>query len=597
MIAWFSSLADRFRRTPVPDRAVAVGPLSDVDNDSGARLLRNKRTRVAIWAVMFGLVAAVIDLPLPAEDFYRAVRAIARTRAAPSDVAVIAVDDKTLAAFGSNLPGRDADSRMLDRLFEAGVKRVVFDRAHAQPQTPEEDAQFAATLERHKGKIWLGMVGGGKRGFQTVDEALPLPEFRKRGNLAAMNAYVSPFGLSMRIPTGVMSQGRSIPSLSAALSGYTGPIKTYRPDFAFNPKTIPSYSYVDIVKGKVPRKNLEGQSVIVGDTYLTSPDFVHFPLAYGRIAGVYYHALGANTLNRGDPVNLYWYPALLAAAAAIMWLARSRTRSRKQLIVVVGALIAIPMVLDDFVINLDIMPALMALAWAGFGFHRINRKYFIGDIDAMTTSAISSERPSPQHDIYALKIANLAELSEDWSAREIGDFVNTLISYVKGPGEIGDVAFERDLLVWLAPRMENVELERHADGLALMLKTAINHDWQSSNNAPALGIDTNHELPLALRIKKAMQAADEAVSRGARFIINDAAHLEARNQRLELIRQRITRQNHGAVRDGDLLEQQIQHVFEHLLQIGRDLKRLAQFAEQIQRPGLLRTKPPRTLAV
>jgi EAL domain-containing protein (putative c-di-GMP-specific phosphodiesterase class I) len=33
-----------------------------------------------------------------------------------------------------------------------------------------------------------------------------------------------------------------------------------------------------------------------------------------------------------------------------------------------------------------------------------------------------------------------------------------------------------------------------------------------------------------------MQAADEAVTRGARFIINDAAHLEARNNRLELTR-------------------------------------------------------------
>jgi EAL domain-containing protein (putative c-di-GMP-specific phosphodiesterase class I)/CHASE2 domain-containing sensor protein len=536
MIAWFSAFADRFRRAHAPQRVEAAITQADIDNDSGARLLRSKRMRVAIWAVMFGLVAAVIDLPLPAEDFYRAVRAIVRTRPAPQDVAVIAVDDKTLAAFGSTLPDRDADALMLDKLFEAGVKRVVFDRAHAQPQSPARDARFAATLKRYHGKIYLGMVAGGKRGFQTVDEALPLPQFRQHANLAAMNAFVSPFGLSMRIPTGVMSQGHTVPSLSAALSGYKGSPKMYRPDFAFNPKTIPSYSYVDIVKGKIPRKNLEGLSVIVGDDYFTSSDYVHFPLAYGRIAGVYYHALGANTLNRADPIDLYWFPAFLIASAAIIWLARSRRRSRKQVIIVAGMLLAIPLVLDDFVINLDIMPALMALGWAGFGFHRINRKYFISDIDAMTTSAIGSERPSPQHDVYALKIANLAELSEDWSAREIGDFVNTLISYVKGPGELGEVAFERDLLVWLAPRMEEVELERHADGLALMLKTAINHDWQSSNNAPALGVDTNYELPLALRIKKAMQAADEAVSRGARFIINDAAHLEARNARLELVR-------------------------------------------------------------
>jgi EAL domain-containing protein (putative c-di-GMP-specific phosphodiesterase class I) len=69
-----------------------------------------------------------------------------------------------------------------------------------------------------------------------------------------------------------------------------------------------------------------------------------------------------------------------------------------------------------------------------------------------------------------------------------------------------------------------------------MLKTAISHDWQSASSAPAIGIDTNHELPLGQRIKKAMQAADEAANRGVRFIINDAAYLEARNHRLEIIR-------------------------------------------------------------
>ncbi len=114
--------------------------------------------------------------------------------------------------------------------------------------------------------------------------------------------------------------------------------------------------------------------------------------------------------------------------------------------------------------------------------------------------------------------------------------MGTLISYVKGPGDVGDVAFERDILVWLAPRMTTDELERHADGLALMLKTAISHDWRSASAGPALGIDTNYALPLGQRIRKAMQVAEEAVSRGARFIINDAAHLEARNQRMELLR-------------------------------------------------------------
>lgn len=536
MIAWFTSLAERFRRAPASVGSEPADKPGELSRQSGAALLRSKRSKVAIWAVLFGLFAGAIDLPAPAEDFYRAVRALVRAHPAPQDVVVIAIDDKSVAASRDETPDRAFDSLVLDRLFAAGVERVVFDRSHSKPQTEAADALFEETLKRHRGKIWLGMVPQDKMGFQTIQQVLPLPRFRSQSDQAIMTAQAGPFGLSMRMPTGRMVDGKHYPSLSAVLAGYDGPDRVYRPDFAFNPRTVLTYSYVDVAEGRVGAKELAGKSVIIGDTFLTSPDFVHYPIAYGRIAGVYYHAIGALTLKRGMPTNLSWYPALCLAALAIAWVARGRSRSPAKLLAVAGVLTVVPFVMDEFSVNLDILPALLALGWAGYGFHKINRKYLIGDVDAMTTTAISSQLPSPDHDVYALKIANLAEISEDWSAREIGDFVNTLITYVKGPGEIGDVAFERDMLVWLAPRMDQVELERHTDGLALMLKTAISHDWQSSNNAPALGVDTNHDLTVTLRIKKAMQAAEEAASRGARFIINDAAHLEARNQRLEMLR-------------------------------------------------------------
>ena len=80
-------------------------------------------------AILFGLISAAIDLPLPAEDFYRLTRAIVRAHPAPQDIALIGVDDKTVAAFGQSLPDRVADGKLLDRLIDDGVERVVFDRA------------------------------------------------------------------------------------------------------------------------------------------------------------------------------------------------------------------------------------------------------------------------------------------------------------------------------------------------------------------------------------------------------------------------------------------------------------------------------------
>lgn len=535
MIASLKSLADRMRRAFGSADEEGAVLKEKLDRRSGAELLRHKRVKVAMIAVLFGLVSGAVDLPLPLEDMYRAARAALRVRPVPQDIVMVAVDDGTLNELAKSRPSRTDDSALMERLIASGVTRIVWDKAHADPETLQADAVFAQTLERLRGKVWLGMIPNVDRGIQKADSYLPRKMFRDHANVATMMGFSSPFDLSVRFPTAIEHNGATYPSLSAVLAGYSGPKIVYRPDYAFNPETVPTYSYIDILRGRVPTANLAGRKVIIGKTFIDSSDVYRHPI-YGKMPGAYFHILGAHTLVRGAPIDLFWVPAMLVAALAIVGQAISRRRSAKPIWGACIGLFAVTFVLDEFAIHIDIMSALLAMLGAAIGFQRINRKFYSNDVDAMTTSAISSDKPSTARDVYALKIANLAEISEEWSERDVGDFVNTLIAYVKDPGEVGDVAFERDLLVWLAPRMEPGELERHADGLALMLKTAISHDWQSSNSAPALGVDTNYDLAVTLRIKKAIQAADEAATRGVRFIINDAAHLEARNQRLELIR-------------------------------------------------------------
>lgn len=535
MIASLKSLADRLRRAFGSSEDEEAVLKAKSDRRSGADLLRRKRMKVAVMAILFGVVSAAIDLPLPAEDTLRLARAQLRTRPAPQDIVMIAIDDATLNELRQPMPNRHQDSAVIDRLLEAGVKRIVFDRVHADPETAASDAAFARTLAKHRGKVWLAMAPGNSNGFQKNDPILPVAAFRKAAPQASMTGLLSPFSLSVQFPTEVEYEGRKYPSISAVLAGYGGGPVHYRPDFAINAQTIPTYRYIDALRGRIGASEMAGKSVIIGNTHTISPDMHRHPI-YGRISGTYFHILGADTLKRGQPLDLMWFPPILLAAIVIVMQARSQRRSMRALWLPVAVLPLVAFVLDEFTINIDMISAFLAILFAAIGFSRINHKYFSAGIDAMTTTAISSEKANADWDVFALKIANLSELSEEWSSRDIGDFVNTLIGYVKGPGEVGDIAFERDVLIWLAPRMETVELERHTDGLALMLKTAISHDWQSSNGAPAIGVDTNYALPVALRIKKAMQAADEAATRGVRFIINDAAHLEARNQRLELIR-------------------------------------------------------------
>jgi EAL domain-containing protein (putative c-di-GMP-specific phosphodiesterase class I)/CHASE2 domain-containing sensor protein len=535
MIASLASLRGFLRRIAGGAAALRDDPEDKDAIKSGEALLKRKRLKVAVLAILFGLGSAAIDLPLPAEDAFRGIRAQMRSRPVPQDIVVVTVDDATLNELGTELPTRFDDSALIERLVAAGVDKIVFDRAHADPETPASDAQFARTLERHKGKVWLGVSPQFEIGFQELAQIVPLPQFRDHAALASMSGFASPFGLSVTFPTEVTIDGKTYPSISAVLSDYNGPAIDYRPDFAFNPKTVPTYSYIDVLKGRIPAGELRGRKIVIGHSYLASSDFFHMPLL-GRVPGTYFHVLGAHTLKRGAPYDLIWIPALLIAGVAIASCALTRTRSARPLWFAACGLPPLALLLDELGVNIDIMPAMLALAGSAIGFVRLAKKYYSSEVDAMTTTALSLDRTNAERDVYALKISNLSEISEDWSARELGEFVNSLITYVKGPGEAGDVAFERDILVWFAPRMGTDSLERHADGLALMLKTAISYDWQSASSAPALGIDINYALPVGQRIKKAMQAADQAAARGVRFIINDAAYLEARNHRLEIIR-------------------------------------------------------------
>ena len=535
IIASLKSLADRIRRAFGKTGGEVAVSTEELGSRSGTDIVLRKRIKVAALAVALGTVSGLIELPLPAEDAYRNVRAAVRARPGPQDVALIALDDATLNELGRGLPSRFDDSALMDRLFAAGVKQIVWDRAHADPGLTDADNQFARTLERYKGHVWLGMIPQEDRPFQKVEQILPLEKFRTLAPAASMVFQASPFRLGARIPTEVQTNGKVFPAISAVLSDYRGPSRRFRPDMAIDPRTYPTYSYVDVLRNRVGARELSGKKVIIGEAYLLSSDVFEHPV-FGRFPGATLHITGAHTLKRGVPLDLGWYPAVLAACAVILMQSLRRSRSSRPLLLTGLGLAALTFVLDETSVSMDIMSGLLALGVAGFGFHRITRKYYSGDVDAMTTSALSLDRANSGRDVYALKISNLSEISEDWTERELGEFVNSLIAYVKEPGEVADIAFERDVLVWFAPRMDAVSLERHADGLALMLKTAISYDWQSTNSAPALGIDINYALPIGQRIKKAMQAADEAAARGVRFIINDAAHLEARNHRLEMIR-------------------------------------------------------------
>ena len=121
----------------------------------------------------------------------------------------------------------------------------------------------------------------------------------------------------------------------------------FRLDYSVNLNSIPAYSAGDVLSGRVGADKLAGKDVLIGVASDVLGDKYFVP-GYGRGYGVYIHAVGAETLKQGRPVDLGWLSALmicLAAAAAA--LTRKRALERYAILGSSAALLlALPHVLE-----------------------------------------------------------------------------------------------------------------------------------------------------------------------------------------------------------------------------------------------------------
>ena len=141
--------------------------------------------KIVAMAIGIGVIAGLIELGLPAEDVYRAVRAEIRSHEAPSDIVVVTIDDATLNELQTDVPDRKRDAELIDRLFEAGATRVFFDKAYADPTNPASDMALAQALARHD-EVYLGAAPASDVGIQRYATMMPAKMFRERAKLASM---------------------------------------------------------------------------------------------------------------------------------------------------------------------------------------------------------------------------------------------------------------------------------------------------------------------------------------------------------------------------------------------------------------------------
>ncbi|MGH9971472.1 MAG: CHASE2 domain-containing protein [Pyrinomonadaceae bacterium] len=403
------------------------------------RLRRAKRALGLVAIVTISAAAGVISASLaPGVDRY-ARDLLVRVRgpvAPPDDIVIVAIDESSIKRLGRFPWQRGETARAIDVIAAAQPKVIALDVLYSEPTKDADDSALAESIARSGRTIvaaqivkatdrygerraeWLRPLaliehraaGVGHINVSTesdgVSRELPLRKADDKGqSLWSIAVEAIRVGEGLRvaevqdIPGGVQLGRRTLPIASdedlganiapqeadgrvvqlrskPMLIDYIGPAGSF---------ASRTYSFVDVLEGKVPAEEFRGKYVLVGATAATLGDHVASPFVHSEDAsgdqhgtlmpGVEVLANAVNTILRGrfyretpDWLALFLSALVAAAAVVTLTLAQGRFEAFKQVSALVGLVTLILavcyLVFTRWVIFPPVVPALMSLVTA-----------------------------------------------------------------------------------------------------------------------------------------------------------------------------------------------------------------------------------------
>lgn len=224
-------------------------------------------------------------------------------RPASGEIAVVAIDPRSIEAIGVWPWPRTHHAHLLEQLQRAGVRDVAFDVDFSAPSDTARDQAFLDALQNAKGSVVLPafkqLDADGKETSIHVNR--PLPQFEQLTWSASVNIEVARDGRVRSYAFGeYIETGRGkafLQTMGAFLAG-SDAVKdsSFLVDYGIDPSSLPRVSYVDVLRGnEAALAQLRDKRVIVGATAIELGDYYSVP--NGRVLpGVVVQALAAESI-------------------------------------------------------------------------------------------------------------------------------------------------------------------------------------------------------------------------------------------------------------------------------------------------------------
>ncbi len=497
------------------------------------RIWKSPRFRIVFWAAVTGVLFGVSGVGLPLEDAIVNGRTLLRSHPSNGRIVMVFQDERTVQELNFAEISRGDDARVLSSLLASGASHVYFDRTLSYMGDDRDNQAFLSVLKANRGRIFLGAMPSSEGSRGNYAGTMPPAAYRTNVGIVSLMVLNHPFNLSASLPFASDSPIGHIPSMSARMAGVSGSDQeVYRPDYAIDHTTIPTVSYVDVLKGRLDPRIVRGKDVIIAPAADIYHDIHPMP-TQGYAPGAYFHAIGVETLRSGVPIKLGWAPAfLLVLVLIITGVGRGRALDVYRFSGLVVVLIAAPLALDGMHIGVDIVPAIAMAAVAVFRMRHLDGIEVAGETNAgsglPSVQALRKYEAVSSRILVALKIRNYAAIIGSFAGELEAQIAHEIVRRIRISDSQVVVYHEGGMFLWLSTIRSTFDLFENLEGLHRIVQNGIQVGGLDIDLSFNCGIDSEFDRPVSSRVASAMQSAEEAVRNDELVYKYDSHKHEAR---------------------------------------------------------------------
>lgn len=444
-------------------------------------------------------------------------------RPVSGDIVVVGIDEKSLRNIRADDSTVELHAAIIKKIREQGANRLFIDFSYEARTNDPKFPNLTSAVKSFGDKAVLAVPISSYTGNEGDVEFWPSAAFGDQAQKACI-CWEYKYWQVWDIPYSIYAGDKVLPSFSSIMANrpLTEPSRFFI-DYSYRTDSIPHYSAHDLLNNAIPKNALVGKDVVFAGMARSFGDEHYFP-GHDLVAGSYIHIIAGETLKRGDPMVISWYPALLIAVLLVGYLIFTQ-RHQKFLLVAGMAAAGIfftKILLFYNLINVTVGPALFYLAASAFFVARARNKQSAQHHNSVSgLPNFSAMRALPSfgtHTVVAAQIVNFDELVTYLPPESSTEVVRQIARRLSIATIGADLHHDSDgSFAWLSPRQAPDALDAQLAGLAALFNAPITLDNRRIDVKIAFGINDEAEGSNAQRIAAARSAAETA-QRGRNLI-------------------------------------------------------------------------------